>query len=263
LTSHYIGKVLENRMGAIPRKNKKPFAPWKTEFRIAAVYWILGAAWFAAALLWCVRDPTLTSQAAAEAAVLPVFVGLLRSESARRRKFGGQVEKKWAAKLRAAVPRDWAVALEVEGGPIGNLDAVIRFANGRNCPVEIKSWRSSRYRRRFNAALRQGLRQRDALLAQHAVLWLPEAKIRNAGYQRGIVVVQGDERFLIECLRKLKYRFVVRFPGPPPWLLRESLRSLGFYFNRRGQCWKGRCREVAIDPLRRDVSAAGGTIAMP
>jgi hypothetical protein len=66
------------------------------------------------------------------------------------------------------------------------------------------------------AALRQARRQRDIVLAQNAALWLPEAKIRNAGYKGGIVVVQGDERFLIECLRKLKYRFVVQFPNPPP-----------------------------------------------
>jgi putative SOS response-associated peptidase YedK len=44
--------------------------------------------------------------------------------------------------------------------------------------VEIKSWRSGRYRVRFKAALRQVRRQRDTLLAQNALLWLPEAKIR-------------------------------------------------------------------------------------
>jgi hypothetical protein len=250
-------------MGAVPDKNKKPFAPRKTEFRIAAVYWIVGAVWFATALVWCVRDPTLTSKAAAEGAVLPVFVGLLRSESARKRKFGHQVEKKWAAKLTAAAPPDWTVEPDVEAGHIGNIDALVSFANGRRCPVEIKSWRNSRYHMRFNAALGQARRQRDVLLAQNAVLWLPEAKIRNAGYERGIVVVQGDEQFLIECLRKLKYRFVVQFPNPPPWLLREKLRSLGFRFDPRRVWWEGLCREAAIEPLRRDVSAAGGTIVMP
>jgi hypothetical protein len=89
------------------------------------------------------------------------------------------------------------------------------------------------------------------------------AKIRNAGYQRDIVVVQGDEQFLIECLRKLKYRFVVQFPNSPPWLLREKLRSLHFRWNPRGQCWEGRCRETVIDPLRRDVAAADGIVTMP
>jgi hypothetical protein len=250
-------------MGPLSRKHKKPFSPWKTEFRVAAVYCIAGAVWFAAALLWCVREPTLISKAAAEAAVLPFFVGLLRSDSARKRKFGHQVEKKWAAKLAAAVPPDWTVDPDVEVERVGNIDALVYFANGRRCPVEIKSWRNSRYHIRFNAALRQARRQRDVLLAQNAVLWLPEAKIRNAGYQRDIVIVQGDEQFLIECLRKLKYRFVVQFPNPPPWQVREQLRSLGFHFNRRGLCWEGRCREAAIHPLRRDVSAAGGTIRMP
>jgi hypothetical protein len=247
-------------MGASPRHRKKPFAPWKAEFRIAAVYWIVGAVWFAAGLLWCIRDRTITSEAAAEGSVLPVFVGFLRSDSARRRKFGNQVEQKWAAKLAAAATPDWTVELDVEAEHVGNIDALISFANGRRCPVEIKSWRSGRYRVRFNVALRQARRQRDVLLTQNTALWLPEAKIRNAGYQRDIVVVQGDEQFLIECLRKLKYRFVVQFPNPPPWLLREKLRS---HFNRRGQCWEGRCRQAAIDPLRRDVSAAGGTIFMP
>jgi Holliday junction resolvase-like predicted endonuclease len=147
---------------------------------------------------------------------------------------------------------------------LGNVDLLVAFANGRRCPIEIKSWQSTCYRLRFNRALRQVQQQRDALLAQNAVLWLPEAKIRNAGYRRDIVVVQGDEHYLIECLRKLKYRFVVQFPQAPPRALREQLFwTLRFRWNPRGKCWEGRCREAVIDPIRRDVARAGGTIYMP
>ena len=36
-------------MAASFRNRKKPFAPWKAEFRIAAGYWMIGAVWFTAA----------------------------------------------------------------------------------------------------------------------------------------------------------------------------------------------------------------------
>ena len=96
-------------MGASPRYSRKLFAPWKADFRVAAFYWIVGAIWFAAALLWCIREPSLASEALAEAAVLPFFLGLLRVESGRRRRYGIQIEKKWAGKLLTAAPPDLAV----------------------------------------------------------------------------------------------------------------------------------------------------------
>jgi Holliday junction resolvase-like predicted endonuclease len=247
-------------MAASFGNRKKPFAPWKAEFRIAAVYWIIGLAWFAAALLWCVRDHSLASEATAEGAVLPVLFGFLRSESASRRKYGDMTEKKWVAKFRAAAPPDWNVEHDIAIDHLGNVDLLTGFPNGRRCPIEIKSWRSTGYRLRFNRALRQVRRQRDALLAQNAVLWLPEAKIRNAGYQRDIVVVQGDEHFLIECLRKLKYRFVIRFPEPPPRALREQLWKIPFQWKPRAKQWEGRCREALIDPIRRDDIHAIGAL---
>jgi Holliday junction resolvase-like predicted endonuclease len=223
-------------MGPSSRNRKKPFAPWKAEFRVAAVYWMIGAAWFAAALLWCVRDRSLASELTAEGAVLPVLFGFLRSESASRRKYGDLTEKKWVARFRAAAPPDWNVEDDVQVEHLGNVDLVVTFPNGRRCPIEIKSWRSTGYRLRFNRALRQVRRQRDALLAQNAVLWLPEAKIRNAGYRRDIVIVRGDEHNLIECLEKLKYRYVIRFPEPPPLALREQLWKIPFHWKPRGQC---------------------------
>jgi hypothetical protein len=163
-------------MGAASPIRKKPFAPWKAEFRIAAVYWMIGAACFTAALLWCVRDRSLASELTAEGAVLPVLFGFLRSESASRRKYGDLTEKKWVARFRAAAPPDWNVEDDVRVEHLGNVDLVVTFPNGRRCPIEIRSWRSTGYRLRFNRALRQVRRQRDALLAQNGVLWLPERK---------------------------------------------------------------------------------------
>src|SRR5690242_18433307 len=104
-------------MGASPHNHKKVFAPRKSEFRIAAIYWIIGAAWFAVALLWCIRQHSLTSETVAEGAVLPVLFGFLRSESASRRKHGGQVEKKWVA--RTAAPPDWTVENDMELERVG------------------------------------------------------------------------------------------------------------------------------------------------
>jgi hypothetical protein len=249
-------------MGASSRNRKKPFAPWKAEFRIAGVYWMIGAAWFAAALLWCVRDRSLVSELTAEAAVLPVLFGFLRSASASRRKYGDLAEKKWVPRFRAAAPPDWKVEDDVEIDHLGNIDLLVTFPNGRRCPIEIKSWHRTRYLPRFYAALRQVRRQRDALLAQNGVLWLPEAKIRNAGNKRDIAVVQGDQHYLIECLRKLKYRYVIQFPEPPPLALREQLWKIPLKWKPRAKQWEGRCREAVIDPIRRDVARAGGTIFM-
>jgi hypothetical protein len=61
---------------------------------------IIGLVWFAAALLWCIRDRSLISETTAEDAVLPVLFGFLRSESASRRKYGSQIEQKWAQKFQ-------------------------------------------------------------------------------------------------------------------------------------------------------------------
>jgi Holliday junction resolvase-like predicted endonuclease len=195
-------------MDASSRRHKKPFAPWQAEFRVAAFYWIIGAVWLAAALLWCVRDRSVTSITAAEGAAFPVLFGFLHFESASRRCYGDRTEKKWVAKFRAAAPPDWKVEHDVELGHEGNIDLLVTFPNSQRCPVEIKSWRSTRNRPRFDAALRQVRRQRDALIAQKAVLWLPEANIRDAGHQGDVVVIEGGERFLIDCLRKLDYRFL-------------------------------------------------------
>lgn len=138
---------------------------------------MIGAAWFAAALLWCVRDRSLASEVTAEGAMLPVLFGFLRSESASRRKYGDLTEKKCVARFQAAAPPDWNVEDDVQVDYLGNVDLLVALPNGRRCPIEIKSWQSTGYRLRFNRALRQVRRQRDALLAQNAVLWLPEAKI--------------------------------------------------------------------------------------
>lgn len=243
-----------------PRYSRKPFAPWKADFRLAVFYWMVGALWLAAALLWCIHEPSFTSAATAEVAALPLFFGLLHAESAHRRRYGSQVEKKWADKLLTAAPPNWAVEADVEIKNLGNIDLLIRFANGRRCPVEIKSWRNTRIIRRFEQALQQVQRQRDALQAQNGVLWLPEAKFRNAGYQRDIVVVQGNEQFLIECLNKLKYRYVVKFPQAPPQFLCSQLNELGFHQNSHGEIWAGWCNETMLDYIRAAVAAAGGTI---
>jgi Holliday junction resolvase-like predicted endonuclease len=137
--------------------------------------------------------------------------------------------------------RSYSAAPYVQVQHLGNVDLLLTFPNGRRCPVEIKSWRSTRYLRRFNAALRQVRRQRETLLAQNAVLWLPEAKIRNAGYRHDIVVVQGDEHYLIECLRKLKYRYVIRFPEPAPLALREQLWKIPLKWKPNAKQWATPC----------------------
>src|SRR6516165_210588 len=47
-----------------------------------------------------IRDRSLISETTAEDAVLPVLFGFLRSESASRRKYGSQIEQKWAQKFQ-------------------------------------------------------------------------------------------------------------------------------------------------------------------
>jgi putative SOS response-associated peptidase YedK len=87
--------------------------------------------------------------------------------------------------------------------------------------VEIKSWGSGRYRVRFNAALRRVRRQRDTLLAQNAVLWLPEAKIRwrspTGERVRSFAVITTEPN---ELCARLHNRMPVVLPPEawPEWL---------------------------------------------
>ena len=186
--------------------------------------------------------------------------GLLPTVKSRSRKTAGHCWR--SCSLRAGLTHEIALVAEpeydVELESLGNIDLLVRFANGQICPIEIKSWRNTRFRLRFDKALRQVQRQREALRAQNGVLWLPEAKVPNAGTRGDIVVVQGDERFLIECLRKLSYRFVVRFPQAPSQVLCAQLRELQLYWNQRDECWEGRGPSPGSIPFGRKSRPRAG-----
>jgi hypothetical protein len=181
-------------------QRRKEFAPWNAEFRVVIFYWIMAAVWLSAAMAWCIRNPSLESAAVAEGSVLPLFFGFLHFDSARRRRHGSLVEKRVVKRFVAAAPAHFGVEADVILKRLGNVDLLVTFPNGRRCPIEIKSWRSTGSRSRMSRALHQVRQQRDVLLAQNAILWLPAAPNRNARYLGELLLVEGDEHFLIRRL---------------------------------------------------------------
>lgn len=109
-----------------------------------------------------------------------------------------------------------AHGLVVEAGRrvrgLGDVDLLV-WSGECLATVEIKSfqrWRQARGdRRRERLAIAQCLRQREALAADAALLWLPDARPslwqRLWGYSfagQGVALVRGDERRLLRALRR-------------------------------------------------------------
>ena len=184
-------------------QHRKEFAPWRAEFCLTIFYWIVSAIWFGAAIGWCVRAPSLESKAVAESAVFPLFFGLLYYESARRRRYGSLVEKRAVKRFRAAAPSDWWIEADTIHPKLGNIDLVVRFPDGWQCPIEIKSWRSAGNPSRQMRALEQVRRQCEALRTRNGVVWLPEAAKRKVLSFGDLLLVEGNEHFLIRRVADL------------------------------------------------------------
>jgi hypothetical protein len=180
--------------------DRKEFAPWKAEFRLMIFYWLIGALWFGAAIFWCVRDPRTESIIAAESAVLPLFFGFLYLDSAKRRRHGSLVEKQAVKRFIAAAPSVWSIKDNLVFRKLGNIDLLVRFPDGRQCPIEIKSWRSAGNPSRRMRAFEQLRRQCEALRAHNGVVWLPQATKRNILSAGDLLLVEGNEHFLIRRL---------------------------------------------------------------
>jgi hypothetical protein len=183
--------------------DRKAFAPWKAEIRLALFYWLIGALWFGAAIMWCLRDPRAESVATAEAAVLPVFFGFLYLDSARRRRYGSLVEMQAVKRFIAAAPPVWSIKADLALPKLGNIDLLVRFPDGRQCPIEIKSWRSAGKLSRRGRALDQVRRQCEALGAHHGAVWLPKATKQNSLFSGDLLLIEGNEHFLIRRLATL------------------------------------------------------------
>jgi hypothetical protein len=166
-------------------------------------YWLIGAMWFGAAIVWCVRDPRPESIVAAESAVLPLFFGFLYLDSAKRRRHGSLVEKQAVKRFIAAAPSGWLIEADVVSRKLGNIDLLVRFPDGRQCPIEIQSWRSAGNPSRRMRALEQVRRQCEALRARNGVVWLPKATKRNILSAGDLLLVEGNEHFLIRRLADL------------------------------------------------------------
>jgi hypothetical protein len=155
--------------------DRKEFAPWRAEFRLTLFYWLIGVLWFGAAIVWCARDPRPESIVTAEGAVLPLFFGFLYLDSARRRWHGSLVEAEAVKNFMAAAPSVWSIKADLVLPRLGNIDLLVRFPDGQECPIEIKSWQSAGKLSRRARALEQVRRQCEVLRARHGVVWLPKA----------------------------------------------------------------------------------------
>jgi hypothetical protein len=98
---------------------------------------------------------------------------------------------------------DWWIEDDKVLPKLGNIDLVVRFPDDRQCPIEIKSWRSAGNPARYSRALEQVRRQCEALRAGKGVVWLPEAATRKVLFFGDLLLIEGNEHFLIRRLADL------------------------------------------------------------
>ena len=192
------------------------FAPWRRQQRRARLQLLCACLCAAVALVlpaWLGRPYLMASLPLLLAAWLLLGRAGANRRAAAARRHGKQLEQVAAGR---AVQWLGAHGLAVEAGRrvrgLGDVDLLV-WSGERLATVEIKSfqrWRQARGdRRRERLATEQCVRQRDALAADAALLWLPDARPslwqRLWGYSfagQGVALVRGDEKRLLRALRR-------------------------------------------------------------
>lgn len=198
-------------MGKSIKKNE--YTPWKGDRKIAIVLGLIVAILMALAfVLWkngSYSESFLTLLAAA--LVAPFFTR--RHQRYKARQFGQEFEKEHrerAVKLLEKSGFECSANQLIRG--VGDVDLLVKN-DGKPLPVEIKSYQ--RWGQWFffmdarsRKAIQQAERQRQALRANWAIVWLPQGRAswiqRLLMFRRGNVeVVIGSEARLLKSIRKL------------------------------------------------------------
>lgn len=180
----------------------KPFTPWKGD-QLRAALLLFCAPPILALSAYLVPDIRLY---AAAAAALSLLLGWRIRSRVQARQHGQEIEATFSSR---AIPELEKAGFTVESGHLtryGDIDLIVRRA-GWCATIEIKSFRFWRGRLRDQARQRkarvQARRQKEALGADLAVIWLPKGwptwltRVMNWLLpERNPIVVMGTARWL-------------------------------------------------------------------
>lgn len=187
----------------------KPFTPWKGDQRRAALLLFFAPSILA---LSAYLVPEFRLYAAA-AAALSLLLGWRIRSRVQARQHGQEIEATFSSR---AIPELEKAGFYVESGRMtrfGDVDLIVRRAEWC-ATIEIKSyryWRGRlRDRGRQQKARAQARRQRSAIGADIAVIWLPKAwpnwltRLLNwLKPERDPVIVMGSARWLAKSLARI------------------------------------------------------------
>lgn len=129
------------------------------------------------------------------------------SPNAKARRYGIQLETAAIAGLKHLIPRSWALKTGVKSNGGGDIDVVLH--TGQVYAIEIKAYQGLTIRRDQLAKMNGSTLNKDpieqAIRAAQTVgglpiLWMPAARQKNAFHHQGVLVVNGDVRFLVDTL---------------------------------------------------------------
>lgn len=192
----------------------RKFEPWKVDRSRAMRSAILGASSMGGGVVFALNGNN--QLAVAFGAVGLVLLGkssfLLRR--AKNREFGKRLEERFAPRAAQALTEQGIqVRTNVMIRGIGDID-LVAHVEGRPVPVEIKSFqRWSQFLffmgERERKTVSQVRRQKQAIDAPHAIIWLPQGRptllqlLFGVG-SRSIRVVFGNEKALLRALDRMK-----------------------------------------------------------
>lgn len=191
----------------------RKFEPWKRDRSRAAKSLIWAAGVGVGAIFLAMNGNMAFAFGIFLVAAVLAKTGVSALKRADSREFGKVFEEEFVHRaLRELAAHKIQAQANVMARGIGDIDLVVR-ASGRPVTIEIKSFRRwSQFLvfkgARERKALTQADRQRRALGAKAALVWLPQGRptllqrLIGAGAE-GVGVVFGNERSLVRALRRL------------------------------------------------------------
>lgn len=190
-----------------PKQYLRRFRPWDESFKQAESWLLMGimSEWLSFIFGYAF--------VAIVFGVIAIIMGRQAIHQGNLRSFGDTVEKK-AIKAAKKLFKDCRIQCDCYFDRVGNIDMIItprhRTSKQRIYVVEIKSWHGLRLSNGnlvkmngqlpYGYAIEQVNKQIDAVKHSRGVIWLPNAKKANSFYFKGILIVNGDAKYLYEKL---------------------------------------------------------------
>jgi hypothetical protein len=192
-------------------KSDADFKPWRSDQRLAAIFFLAAIGCAIAALALPFGTWTLFLGGGAAVAALS---GRYAMKLAAHRAFGKTFEAESIASLLPLLPVEWIVRPGTRLPGLGDVDLWITLEDGRHVIVEIKSFRrwmsrffGFRHGEREAKALEQASRIAERLNASAGIVWLPQGKPTFwqwlfAPRSGDVRVVFGGPRTLVQAIRR-------------------------------------------------------------